>query len=273
MDKISQLFLYIPGIIIFLVGSGQVRSWLGAHRSGAGTVGEVESCNHIVKRDKKGREVYNYYQVMVAYTDPATSHHVKRSFKSPTDYAVGQQVRVSWSGNGQDAAISEKESEALFNPWVLMVGGALLILLALFENRGDEVKAMACLAVVLAGAGVSLLLRYIKLKKMNLVPVTATITDIYKRQISKETKILRGSKFTYYPVVTYEIDGRENKRRCNINSSLEKDFKVGDTMELYYNAAAGAIYEKKAQIGMAAVGAALLVAGVLAGASILSVIL
>ena len=46
-----------------------------------------------------------------------------------------------------------------------MVGGALLILLALFENKGQEVRAMICLAAVLAGAGVCLLWRFISLKE------------------------------------------------------------------------------------------------------------
>ncbi len=273
MDKISQLFLYIPGIIIFLVGSGQVRSWMRRRRPGASTVGDVESCNHIVKRDKKDREVYNYYNVMVAYTDPQNHHRVRRNFKAPNEYAVGQQVRRFWGTDAEQAGISEKEEEALFDPWVMMIGGALLILLALFQNRGDEVKAMICLAVVLAGAGVSLLWQYFKLKKKNLQTLTAEIIEIYNRQISKETKILRGSKFTYYPIVKYVIDGRENIRRCNINSSSDRSFKVGETMELYYDAAAGTVYERNAKTGMAVAGLILLIVGILAGISILSVIL
>ena len=273
MDKFSQLFLYIPGIIIFLAGSGQVRSWLRQHKNGGGITGEVESCNHIVKKDKKDREVYNYYNVMVAYTDEKTSHRVRRNFKSPTEYAVGQQVRVFWGVNGEEAGISEKAPESLFNPWVLMTGGALLILLALFQNRGDEVKAMACLAVIMAGAGISLVLNYIKLKRKKLQAVSAEVTDIYTRQISKETKILRGNKFTYYPVVKYEIDGRENIRRCNINSSSEKSFKIGDPMKLYYDPADKTVYEKNANIVVLAAGIVFTAAGLLAGASILSVIL
>ena len=166
MDKLSQLFLYLPGILIFLAGSGQARSWLRRRKPGAGTVAEVVSCNHVVKRDKQEREIYNYYNVTAQFTDPATSHTVRRSFKSPVEYAIGQQVRV-YKEDGKEI-LTEKEEEGLFHPLALMVGGALLILLALFENKGQEVRAMICLAAVLAGAGVCLLWRFISLKKKNL---------------------------------------------------------------------------------------------------------
>ena len=271
MDKLSQLFLYLPGILIFLAGSGQVRSWLRRRKPGAGTVAEVVSCNHVVKRDKQEREVYNYYNVTAEFTDPQTHHKVRRSFKSPVEYAQGQQVRV-YREDGKEI-LTEKEEEGLFHPLALLIGGALLILLALFENKGQEVRAMVCLAAVLIGAGACLLWRFISLKKKNLQPVTAEVTDIYRRQISKETKILRGSKFTYYPIVKYTVNGRENIRRCNINSSSEKTFSAGDTMTLYYDESQDIVTERHAQAWMAVAGAVILAAGIAAGLSILSVLI
>ena len=103
--------------------------------------------------------------------------------------------------------------------------------------------------------------------------VTATITDVFKRQISKETKIVRGSKYTYYPIVRYTVDGQENIRRCDINSSREESFKIGDTLPLYYDAEKRMILEKKDSMAVLIIGILVLVAGVLAGVSILSVIL
>lgn len=88
------------------------------------------------------------------------------------------------------------------------VRGALLIPLALEENRGNEIQAMLCLALLLLGAGVNLIVDYIMLKKRGLRPLDAEITDIYTRQISRETKIWKGAKYTYYPVVRYVLDGK-----------------------------------------------------------------
>ena len=273
MDQLSQLFLYIPGIIIFLIGSGQVRGWMRRLKPDASTEADIVSCVHIVKKDRKEREQFNYYNVIAEFTDPRTHHRSRQTFKSPTEYAPGQQVRIFWGTGNEKPQLTEKENETLFHPVVLMVGGALLILLALFENQGREVPAMICLSAVLTGAGISLLWNYLRLKKKNLQPLEAEITQLYTRQISKETKILRGSKFTYYPIVRYTVDGKENIRRCNINSSQENSFKIGETITLYLDEETGKVLEKNASIGMAVGGALVLIAGVLAGVSILSVIL
>ena len=273
MDKFSHFFLYIPGIIIFLVGSGQVRGWLRRLRPQQSTEGRVISADHVIKKDKKDREVYNFYNVLVEYTDYQTKHQVRQSVKTATEYAEGQPVRVYFGQPGEGPSISEKEDEGLFHPLVLMIGGALLILLALFQNQGKEVPAMLCLAAVMAGAGLSLLVNYLRLKSRHLIPVTAEVTDIYKRQISKATKILRADKFTYYPVVRYVLDGKDNLRRCNVNSSSEKSFQIGDTMSLYADPKTGAVLEHPARLGLAIFGALLIVLGILVGLSTLSVLL
>lgn len=273
MTDFSQLFLYIPGIIIFLVGSGQVRRWLHIHRSGHCVDVSVVSCSHVVKKDKKDREVYNYYNVTVEYVNPGTKHTERQAIKSPTEFAVGQQIRMFRDKDSEKNALTEAEGEFLFHPWVMMIGGALLIVLALMENQGREIEAMLCLAVVLAGAGADLLVNYVSLKRRGLQEIDAVITDIYTRQISKESKILKGSKYTYYPIVRYELNGRQNIRRCNINSSGPNTFKKGDSMKLWYDPQTHAVLEKHARAGMAAAGVILVVIGLLAGASILSVVL
>lgn len=273
MSDLSQLFLYIPGIIIFLVGSGQVRNWLRTRRADSCMDASVIRCRHVVKKDKKDRETYNYYDVTVEYRNPKTGHKERLAVKSPTEYAAAQQIRMYRAKDGEKPVLAECKDEFLFHPWVTMIGGALLILLALEQNRGNEVAAMACLALIFFGAGVNLTVDYVRLKKRGLQPLDAEITDIYTRQISKETKLLKGAKYTYYPVVRYELDGQENIRRCNINSSGQNSFKAGEHMTLYYDPQSQEVLEKHARAGAAVVGGVLVVIGLLAGASILSVVL
>ena len=105
------------------------------------------------------------------------------------------------------------------------------------------------------------------------VVLEGEIVSIYTRQISKGTKILKGDKFTYYPVVRYMLDGRENRRRCAINSGNEKSFKVGESMTLYYDPKDKVVLEKHAHPGVLIAGIALAVLGVLSGLSILSVVI
>lgn len=273
MDNISQLLLYVPGIIIFLVGSGQVRQWLWMRRSGVCADACVTDCRHVVKKDRKEREIYNYYNVTVEYVNGKTGHKERQAVKTPTEYAKGQRVRVLKERRSGRLVLDEQRENVLFHPLVMMVGGALLILLALAENRGREIEAMLCLSIVLVGAGVSLLADYISLKRKNLQVIEAEITDIYSRQISKETKIIKGSKYTYYPIVRYVLDGQENIRRCNINSGRQDSFKTGEHMKLYYDPRSKTVRENHARPAAAAVGLVLTVIGTAAGASILSVIL
>ncbi len=204
LDIFSRFLPYVPGIIIFLVGSVQVENWL------------------------KKRKV------------------------NP-DYL--------------------RDEAAIFHPLVMMFGGALLILLTLFENQKREVEAMICLTIILLGAGVSLLWNYFSLRKRNLQKIEGEITEIFTRQLSRETKIWRGSKFTYYPIVKYVLNAQEFSRKCNINSSGKNTFKIGDKFDLYYDPESGAVLEKHAHVGLLISGTIIFAIGALAGLSILSVVL
>ena len=132
---------------------------------------------------------------------------------------------------------------------------------------------MVCLTLVLAGAGAALIFDFLALKRRNLAAVTGEIIRVYTRQISRSTKIVKGDKFTYYPVVKYTADGRENIRKCSVNSSNEKSFKVGDTLTLYYDPALKTVFERNANKFFLLLGIFLLITGLLAGASIISVVI
>lgn len=272
MPDFSQLFLYIPGIIIFLVGSGQVRRWLRLKKSDVCVEATVLNCKHVVKKDNKDRTAFDYYNITVEYINPQTKHTERQAIKSATEFAENQQVRLYRDKNTNQPSLMENEDYQLFHPLTIMIGGALLIVLALEQNQKKEIPAMICLALVLCGAGISLICSYVGMKKRNLRTLDAEIVDVYTRQISKETKIIRGAKYTYYPVVKYELNGQDNLRRCNINSSQMNSFKVGEHMKLYYDEANKLVTEKHARTGMMIAGVIVLIIGLLAGASIISVL-
>lgn len=191
--------------------------------------------------------------------------------RSAIEFLPGQQVTIYLGGKG-DPVFADADDESMFNPWVTMLCGVLLILLALFDDRGEQIYAMICLSLVMIVAGVTMVTHTILLKKRNLKPVEATITNTFKRQISKESKILKGEKFTYYPIVRYTIDGQEYVRRCDVNSSRESTFPIGEKITLYYDEARHLILEKKENMLALAAGIVITIAGILAAASIFSVI-
>ena len=272
MSELSKLFMYIPGIILFLVGSGQVREWLRFHVFGRCLTAKVVSCNHVLKKDGNGREIYNYYNLLVEYVSPDSGHKERCKLKTPTQCAVGQQMKMCIGKKDTKPYPVESELEHTLHPIVMMLMGAFLILLALEENQGKEVPAAICLAAIFLLSGGNLIGNYIVLKKKNLKRVCGEIIQVYERQISKETKILKGSKYTYYPIVKYEIDGKENIRRCYINSSSKNSFQVGGTFDLYYDPVCEEVYEKHDRKAVAIAGGVLVVTGLLVGASIVSVL-
>ena len=274
MTDYSRLLLYVPGILIFLVGSGQVRRFLTlrrAEKQGSAHYGSVVICNHVVKKDKQDREVFNYYNTVVEFVN-GQNHKERQSIKTPSAYAIGQQLRIFKEPGSLNYSLIEDQNQQLFNPWELMIGGALCILLALETNQGNDIGAMICLAALLLGAGASLVADNLGLKKRNLQEMDGEIIEVYSRQISRATKILKGDKFTYYPIVRYELNGKENIRKCNINSSNAKSFKVGERMKLYYDPEKRAVFERQANRFVMAVGILLIVTGALAGLSTLSVL-
>jgi hypothetical protein len=154
-----------------------------------------------------------------------------------------------------------------------MIVGALLIVLVLEENKGNELPAMLCLALILLGLGINLVADFAAMKKRGLVKLEGEIIDVHKRQISKETKILRGAKYTYYPIVRYVLDGATSIRHCNINSSGANTFKAGDTIELYIDPNTFQVLERKAGIVQPIIGTVLTGLGILVAASLISVLI
>jgi hypothetical protein len=272
MSEFSKLLLYVPGIVIFLVGSGRIKEYLRLRRKNAVVGATVTECKRIVKKDKQDRTTFDYYNVTASYRNPVTNRKDEVTVKSAVEFLPGQAVAIYLGSKGEVPVIADSEDESVFNPFVTMIIGALLILLALFDDRGEQVPAMACLALVMIIAGATLIVHNVMLKKRDLKPVEATVTDVFKRQISKETKLMRGSKYTYYPIVRYTIDGQEGIRRCDTNSSREDAYKPGTAITLYYDAAKRLILEKKDSNVALAAGVIILILGLLAGASILSAI-
>ena len=147
-----------------------------------------------------------------------------------------------------------------------------MLFLAMAESKGQEPLAMLCLVGVLFAGGISLVLEFIRLKRKQLVAVESSVIDVYSRQVSKETKIIKGSRFTYYPIVSYLIDGAENYRLCNVNSSSENTFKVGSTLPLYYSPISKTVTEKHARPLFLALGIVLMLSSFVGLLSVLPVI-
>lgn len=269
----SKLLMFVPGIIIFLVGSGQQRRRPGLFSGTSSAQGTVTGCDHVVKKDRQGRETYNYYNVTVEFRNPETGQTERRAVKSPTEYYPAQQVLLLGVKSGEQTRITGAEDETLFPPLAVMAGGALLILLAFWENQMQESRAMCCLVLILLGAGILLLRRYVNLKSRNLEPIEAEITEIYTRQLSRETKLLKGAKYAYYPVVRYEIDGKPAMRRLNVNSSGEKSYKVGEKLTLYLDRERGAVTESHAGPGLLIAAIIILALGLVSAGALIPALL
>ncbi len=272
MTDFSQLLMYIPGIVIFLVASGQVREYLRTSKPDATRKGTVKFSKHVTKNDKYGRQVFDFYETTVESVNPKTNKKERHTVKSPVEYAANQKVDLFFDKVTGEPVLTNGINEWLFHPWLGMIGGALLILLALFQTQGKEIYAMLCLSLIFIGIGVCMIANFIFLKRKKLVQLQAEIVDIYERQISKEGRFSGGARYTYYPIVRYELDGNNTLRRCNVNSSRKDSFKIGDEVKLFFSPSENNIREKGANVFILIVGIVSLLCGLLAGISILSVL-
>ncbi len=272
MADYSQYLMFIPGIVIFLVESGQVREYRRRSRYGATRAAEVRITKHITKKDKFGRQVFDYFETTVESADPRTGKKERHVIKSPVEYPVGQKVELYFDPSSGDPVLTNGINEWIFHPWLGMLGGALLILLALFQIQAKEIAAMTCLSLLLAGAGAGLIGNYVYLKKKHLTRIDAVITDIYERQVSKPGRFSGSGKFTYYPIVSYDQDVKTMVRRCNVNSGRKESFRAGDTLRLYYSSDEGDVREHGSNKLILIAGAVILILGLLAGVSIISAV-
>ena len=79
MADYSQYLMFIPGIVIFLVESGQVREYRRRSRYGATREAEVRVTKHVMKKDKFDRQVFDYFETTVESLDPKTGKKEIRS--------------------------------------------------------------------------------------------------------------------------------------------------------------------------------------------------
>lgn len=273
MADYSQYLMFIPGVVIFLVESGQVRELRRRNRYGATRDAEVKVTKHVTKKDKFDRQVFDYFETTVESSDPRTGKKERHVIKSPVEYLMGQKIQLYFDPATKEPVLTNGINEWLFNPWLGMLGGALLILLALFQIQGKEIPAMTCLSLLLIGAGAGMIGNYISLKKKNLEQLDATITGIYERQVSKPGRFSGNGRFTYYPIVSYEQNGKTMTRRCNVNSGRKESFRIEDTIKLYYSPAEDDVRERGANMIVLIAGIIILVLGLLAGISIISAVI
>ena len=257
----SQLFLYIPGVVLFIYGTGVFRK---THiKKSEFFSGKVTKCKFHDKKVKGDKVTEPYYEVFAEFDNGKYVEKVSNTLKN--EYIVGQQVLVCKTPNG--SVIADHKDDYLFNPIATTLGGVILILLAFFQNEGNTGFAMISLSAFLLGSGILLIYRYFMRTKRDLVTIKATVVDVYKRQISKKTKILKGEKFTYYPIVEYELNGQKCMRKCSENASSSKEYKVGNDFVLYFDKNSGAIYEDKIKTTLLIIGVLLTVIGALAMSS------
>ncbi|MBR1938422.1 MAG: hypothetical protein IJ836_05665 [Spirochaetales bacterium] len=270
MPDLSALLLYIPGIIIFLVGTGEIGKYNRIRRPDFHRTGEVKYCKHVLKKDEQDREIFNFYQIQIDSIDPQSRKKEHFTINSPTEYKVHQVVRLYFDDVTGKPSLLADIDERVFNPWVSAVCGVLLILLAFYQNRGEQIPAMICLAAIMIASGISLIVNYVSLKQKKLEVVEGVIKDIYERQISKKGRFTGPAKFTYYPIVQYEIEGLEAIRRCNVNSARKDSFKIGSSYKLYWSPSENGIRERCESKVLMIIGILLSTVGILAGASIIA---
>lgn len=254
---IQDVFLVVIGAAILVVGTTSLRMKLRIKRQGLLTAGTVISSKHVEKRDKEGRLIQNYYELMTEYGESGKRR--RKTLKSTDEYLAGEQVRVIQEpGKTDELRIYDDHKIEVFGPAPLILTGLLAAVMPVVRSQYGERYMSLVLALILLVVGGSLTAAYLRDKKRNLVPVEAEIVDILYWKNGDDRKKWSKPSVAYYPILRYTADGVTRTMRSIYNSSTETAFKAGTTKVVYLDSSENRIVERGAKASMLVAGVGIL---------------
>ena len=242
---IQAVFLVVIGAALLVTGTSGLRRSIRMKKQKAQRTGKILRISHVEKRDEEGFLIQNYYETRIEYVE--NGHRQQATVKSVDEFQEGEEVRILKDNErGGQLRIVENEKSAVFGPWILI--GALMFL-----------------------TGAALCASYGKDKKRNTEEIKAVLTDVLKWQNGQKKKWSTPAA-SYYPILTYTLDGKERRMRSRYNSSSPVNYKKGKEITLYRDLESGRILERGPKLSMLTGGIILILISAIGAISTLDVL-
>ena len=267
---IQAVFLVVIGAALLVTGTSGLRRSIRMKKQKAQRAGKILRISHVEKRDEEGFLIQNYYETRIEYVE--NGHRQQATVKSVDEFQEGEEVRILKDNErGGQLRIVENEKSAVFGPWILIGAGILIISMPFVQKQYGDAYVSAILAALMFLTGAALCASYGKDKKRNTEEIKAVLTDVLKWQNGQKKKRSTPAA-SYYPILTYTLDGKERRMRSRYNSSSPVNYKKGKEITLYRDLESGRILERGPKLSMLTGGIILILISAIGAISTLDVL-
>lgn len=238
--NIQMIFIVLIGVAVFVMGTSNIRACLRLRRKDAVITGKVLSSRLVEKRNSQGKLIQHYYELTLSCRENNKTSQQK--LNSTREYEKNDEIRLI-RNSGKLTPLNTGAVSAGMGFIIAIEGMLLAVFPVVYQNRGEK-QGYIVLALLFLVGGFIALAGYLGKKKKNLTEISGEITDILCYQT--EEKKLSKSVESYYPLIRYEVDGKERLLLSSYNSSRETTYKKGAEITLYYDSDTQEIFEKKA---------------------------
>ena len=242
---IESLFLVLIGVLLLAAGVSSLDSVLRFRKPDSSYEGTVLASTLRTQIDEKERLIQRYYSLDTNYTDEKGARKTA-GIRSTEQYYPGDPIRLMRQNNVLYPYI--RSGTDTLSSIFLILSGVMMVITELLYVHVSMKAASLGLAGVFACLAVSLFRSWYRDSRLHLIPEEGTISELLcYREEKQERTIFRTN--TWYPVITYERDGRSYSFLSRNGEKSSTSFKVGKKVSFFFDPEAHCVLEKKAGPG------------------------
>lgn len=243
--SIESIFLVLIGVLLLAAGVSSLDSVLRFQKPEASLEGTVLASTLRQQSDEKGRLIQRYYSLDTNYTD---EHGARKTagIRSTEQYYPGDQIRLTRQNHTLHPYI--RSSTDALSSIFLILSGVMVVITELLYVHISMTAASLGLAGVFACLAISLFRSWYRDHRLQLIKEEGTITELLcYREEKQERTIFRTN--TWYPVITYEREGRTYSFLSRNGEKSSTSFRIGKQVSFFFDPEAHCVLEKKAGTG------------------------
>ena len=193
----------------------------------------------IEKRNPEGKLIQHYYELTLSCREDNKTSQQK--LNSTREYEKSDEIKLI-RNSGKLTPLNTGAVSAGMGFAIAIEGMLLAVFPIVYQNVGEKQGSLALIFLFLIGGFITFFSYFVK-KKRNLEEISGKIKDVLCYQT--EEKKFSKSVESYYPLIQYELNGKERILLSSYNSSRESTYKKGAEVALYYDSDTQEIVEKK----------------------------
>lgn len=249
--NIQMIFIVLIGVVVFVLGTSNIRMYLRLKRKNAMVTGKVTSSKLVEKRNSQGKLIQHYYELTLSCHE--NNETTQQKLNSTREYEKNDEIKLIRNA-GRLTPLNTSAVSAGMGFMIAIAGMLLAVFPVVYQNMGEK-QGNLILSLLFMVGGFIVFAGYFEKKRKDFIEISGEIIDVlyYKTEEKKFSKSVE----SYYPLIRYELEGKERTLLSSYNSSREATYKKGTAVTLYYNPNTQEMEERKANPAMLVLAAAL----------------